>query len=85
MLNRFKDLINARQVYCTPGTPGFTVVHPVTPEEQISIEDQKVYHSAVGSLLYLVKYSRPDIANTVHELSKCMNKATPAAFKEMKV
>jgi hypothetical protein len=84
MLNRFKDLIDTSQVYQTPGTPGFTVVRPVTANEQISAEDQKVYRSAVGSLLYLIKYSRPDIANTVRELSKCMDKATPAAFKEMK-
>jgi hypothetical protein len=38
----------------------------------------------VGSLLYLIKYSRPDIANTVRELAKCMDGATPAAFNEMK-
>ena len=34
-------------------------------------------------LLYLVKHSRPDIANATRELSKCMDRATPAAFKEM--
>jgi hypothetical protein len=38
----------------------------------------------VGSLLHLVKHSRPDIANTVRELAKCMDGASPAAFKEMK-
>jgi hypothetical protein len=38
----------------------------------------------VGSLLYLTKHSRPDIANAVRELSKCMDGATPSAFKEMK-
>jgi hypothetical protein len=31
-----------------------------------------------------VKHSRPDIANTVWELAKCMDGASPAAFKEMK-
>jgi hypothetical protein len=35
-------------------------------------------------LLYLVKHSRPDIANVVRELSKCMDGATPAANKELK-
>jgi hypothetical protein len=35
-------------------------------------------------LLYLVKHSRPDIANVVRELSKVMDGATPAALKEMK-
>jgi hypothetical protein len=83
--NKISPVLSTRQVYRTPGTLGFTVVCPVTPEEQIGLEGQKVYHSAVRSLLYLVKYSCPDIANnTVHELSKCMDKATPAVFKEMK-
>jgi hypothetical protein len=37
----------------------------------------------VGMLLYLIKYSRPDIANVVRELSKCMDEANLAAYKEM--
>jgi len=44
---------------------------------------QSEYMSGVGMLLYLVKYSRPDIANAVRELTKCMDGATPAAYKEM--
>jgi hypothetical protein len=35
-------------------------------------------------LLYLVKHSRPDIANVVRELSKVMDRASPAAIKELK-
>jgi hypothetical protein len=35
-------------------------------------------------LLYLVKHSRPAIANVVRGLSKFMDGATPAAIKEMK-
>ena len=34
-------------------------------------------------LLYLVKHSRPDIANPVRELSKVLDGTTPAAMKEM--
>jgi hypothetical protein len=34
--------------------------------------------------LHLVKHSRPDIANSVRELAKCMDGASPAAYKEMK-
>ena len=34
-------------------------------------------------LLYLVKYSRPDIANAVRELSKVLDGSTEASFKEM--
>jgi hypothetical protein len=33
--------------------------------------------------LQLSKYSRPDISNVVQEMAKCMDGATPAAFKEM--
>jgi len=31
-------------------------------------------------LLYLVKYSRPDIANAVRELSKALDSPSPGAF-----
>jgi hypothetical protein len=37
----------------------------------------------VGILLYLIKYSRPDIANLVRKLDKCIDGATLAAYKEM--
>ena len=49
----------------------------------ITKEDHKLYRSGVGMLLYLVKYSRPDIANPVRELSKVLDSPTPASFKEM--
>jgi len=35
-------------------------------------------------LLYLMKHSRPDIANAVRELTKILDKPTPAALKELK-
>jgi hypothetical protein len=44
-------------------------------------EEQSLFRSGVGSLLYLVKHSRPDIANAVHELSKVMDGGTNAHFK----
>jgi hypothetical protein len=34
-------------------------------------------------LLFLVKHSRPDLANPVRELSKCMDGASRAAMKEL--
>jgi hypothetical protein len=34
-------------------------------------------------LLYLIKYSRPDLCNVVRELSKCIDKATMGTFLEM--
>jgi hypothetical protein len=34
-------------------------------------------------LLYLIKYSRPDVNNAVRELSKCMDRATYGTYQEM--
>jgi hypothetical protein len=36
---------------------------------------QDLFQSAVGSLLYLVNHSRPDIVNFVRELSKVLDRA----------
>ena len=49
----------------------------------VSNEEQKLFCSGVGMLLYLVKHSRPDIANPVRELSKVLDGTTPAAMKEL--
>jgi hypothetical protein len=49
----------------TPGTPGFGIIHHETIEDQISADDQAIYHAGVGTLLYLIKHLQPDIANTV--------------------
>ena len=46
-------------------------------------KDQKWFRSSVGSLLYLVKLSRPDIANSVRELSKVMDLANYGQKKEL--
>ena len=51
--------------------------------EKISVEDQQIYQSDVGMLLYLVKHSRPNIANATRELSKANDGANPAAYKEL--
>jgi hypothetical protein len=79
----FGSLIKGNYNYLTPGTPSFSVVRPSSEAEKISPERQTIYRSAVGTLLQFVKHSRPDIANPVRELSKCMDGATEAAFKEM--
>jgi len=79
----FGEKVSRMREYKTPGTPGFGIVRPKDDSERISAEMQSEYMSGVGMLLYLVKYSRPDIANAVRELTKCMDGATPAAYKEM--
>jgi hypothetical protein len=82
--NKFGDLVKTSQTYKTPGTPGQGVLRPKEGDEKITAEDQSIYRSGVGMLLYLVKHSRPDISNAVRELSKSMDGASLAAFKELK-
>jgi hypothetical protein len=71
MLARFTDVIRMSKIqYKTPGTLGFNIIRPMTREAEISPEDQTVFRTGVGTLLYLIKYSRPDILNVVRELAK---------------
>ena len=70
--------------YRTPGTPGMVICKPIEPGAVINKEDHKLYRQGVGMLLYLQKYSRPDISNAVRELAKGMQTPTPNAFKELK-
>ena len=60
------------------------ITKPLDSQVIVNLEDQSIYCSDIRMLLYLVKYSRPDIANPVRELSKGMKEATPSAMKELK-
>ena len=53
-------------------------------EEKLMEEEQKIYQSGVGSLLYLLKHSRPDLSNSVRELSKVMDGANRNHMKMLK-
>jgi hypothetical protein len=71
--NKCLSKVKQTQVYHTPGTPGVGIIQPKEDSNKITAEEQSDYHSGVGMLLFLVKHSRPDIANPVRELSKCMD------------
>ncbi len=77
-----------KDVHCmrgtkTPGTPSFRIVFPINEDEKISSEKQKLFCSGVGMLQYLVKHSRPDIANAIRELPKVLDGANTAVCKEI--
>lgn len=46
-------------------------------------EDHYTYRKGVGKLIHLAKYSRPEISNSVRELSRFGGEPTPAHLKEM--
>jgi hypothetical protein len=79
--NKFGDLVKHLMEYKTPGTPQTGVVCPKDEDLLVSNHQQEMYRSGVGMLFYLVKHLRPDIANVVEELSKCMKGANTAAYK----
>ena len=67
----------------SPGTTGFVGAKQNEQGTQISEKQQQECQSRVGTLLYLTKHSRPNIANAVHELSKSMDGASKLQFREM--
>ena len=78
---KFGDYVKDLQVYKTPGTPGLGCLR--NPKTTVDENKHAIYRSGVGMLLYLVKHTRPDIANAVRELSKALDCPSPAAYKEM--
>ena len=53
------------------------------PGSVVDEEKHALHRTGVGMLLCLVKHTRPDIANVVHELSKALGSPSPAAFKTL--
>ena len=83
IVKTFGEEVSNLPRYATPGTPNMGIVSPKEGEKTEDAEKQSRYRSGVGMLMYLIKHSRPDIANAVREMTKVLGKATPAAYKEM--
>jgi hypothetical protein len=66
-----------------PGTPRFKVQKSTNDIEVLGGEYQGKYCPGVGMLLYLTKYSRPDISNIVRELSQCVDSASWGLYQEL--
>ncbi len=80
-LNRkIGNLIENLCICKTPGTLGYGVSRPTSDNQKISTEKQSLYRSGIGMLLYLIKHSRPDIANAVRECTKVLDGATMYAY-----
>ena len=79
----FGEKVANMKVTPTPGTPGKGLVRPKPDAEVLTPKDQSEFRSGTGMLLYLVKHSRPDIANAVRELTKVMDRADDTHRKEM--
>jgi hypothetical protein len=68
---KFRTLVTTDRVFKTPASPRSIVMRPVKDvDPTIGPDRQFKYRSGVGMLIYLVKHSRPDIANATRELTK---------------
>jgi hypothetical protein len=86
VMNKYESISNKSGDtlrYKTPGTPKQQIIRPLADEVALSPEDQTAYRSGVGELLQLSSKKRPNLAKPVRDLSKCMDNATPEAYKEM--
>jgi hypothetical protein len=79
----FGEEVKSVRSCLTPGTPGQVLIKESIDNLKVSSEKHSRYRTGVGKLLYLVKYSRPDIANCVRELSKCVDGPTETTYKEL--
>ena len=80
----FGKLIITERLFKTPAAPRSVVMRPNKEEDPIITPDEQFkYRSGVGMLMYLVKHSRPDIANATRELTKVLDGATEAHWKAM--
>jgi hypothetical protein len=83
LAKNFGAEVSTTKSYTSPGTPSFKIVRSTNELEVIKDDLQLRFRSVISILLYLVKHSRPDIANVVRELAKFMDGATLVAYKEM--
>jgi len=80
---KFGAMVKDLQTYATSRTPGLHMVHPVIVNTEM-LARMPMYQSAVGTLLFLLKHSWPDLANPIRELSKVLDCPMEATFKELK-
>ena len=84
LLQSFEDEFDLLEVK-TPNTPAAPseVLHSGTEMSMLNKMMQTKYRSGTGKLLHLMKWSRPNVLNSVRELSQFMTSATACHLKVM--
>ena len=67
----------------TPTVAGQVLLRGHNPADNVNDEQKKMFCSGIGKLLHLTAKSRPEIANSLREISKFMDGATPANINAM--
>jgi hypothetical protein len=79
----FKSAIEDMRVFKTPTIPGEIIIKTTDKDEIVDKSTHRMFRSGVGMLLYLIKYSRPDIGNAVREIAKVMDGPTELQVKSL--
>jgi hypothetical protein len=83
LTRNFGDVVKRKRIFLTLGTQRFKIQKSTINMDIIDAHFQRRCRSGVGMLLYLTKYSRPEICNTVQELSKYMDSAKWGTYNEI--
>ena len=81
--DKFGELARDIRKLNLPSLPGLNLIRPKNDDELINAKINEQYRSGFGIPLYLIKHMCPDIANTVREYSKMMDKATSLHYKTL--
>ena len=85
--DKFQDVLEMKweeeERKATPSTPSFRLMRVKEGEGVLTQEEQTLLRCGVGILLYLVKQTRPDLANATRELSKAMDVANYTHWREL--
>ena len=77
LLQSFKDefeLPDSGRVQSVPAVAGSVLTPDVTDEEALNEDEHAEYRTAVGKLLHVCRWSRPEIWNAVRELTRAVQK-----------
>jgi hypothetical protein len=75
--------MRGKRGFLHPVTPRFKIQKSTINMDVLDAHYQRRYRSGVKMLLYSTRYSRPDICNTIQELSKCMDSTTQGTYNEL--
>ena len=74
LMQSYEDEFNLpERSYETPAEPN-KVLQPTIEDQECDPDEQKIYRSGVGKLLHMMRWSRPELWNSVRELSRRMGK-----------
>ena len=83
LVTTFSEMTRKLRKTNTPGTP--REVQKITEKDKKELlpEKHKQFRSGIGSLMYLLKHSRPEMSNTIRELSRCISDPSDNNRKEL--